>query len=319
MDRATFIMSTEAVNRYGFRILSSGIDTAEFLRNPVAFYNHLRTDDSWANNYLPVGRWENLRINNQGHLLGDVVFDMEDEFAAKVARKVANGFLNACSVAVNPVEMSDDPNDVLPGQTSMTVTRSKLMECSIVDLPGQSEAVKLRCNSGDTPTIPLIKRNLNPHMELINIKLGLDKSATSDDVLAKIDELQTQLRAAQAKANEVEQLKTHLAQVEQDAQKQACRSLIDSAKAANKITETEEAEWLSLAESNYETTKKLLDKRKPIESISSKLKAGQVGQNKLAEKSWDELHRSGALAQLKAENPDLYKVKYEERFGKQPG
>jgi len=320
MDRATFIMSTEAVNRYGFRILSGGIDTADFMKNPVAFYNHLRKDDNWAaGEYLPIGRWENLRIDDQGRLLGDVVFDMEDEYAAKIAGKVDRGFLNACSVAVDPVELSDDPEDVLPGQDRMTVTRSKLLECSIVDLPGQAGAVRLRGekareNDFNIPTIQL--RNQTPNMELVNIKLGLDKSASADDVLAKVDELQTQLRQAQDKAQRVDELEQRLAAAEQKAQQERVEALIGGAKAANKITEAEENEWKALAESNFEATKKLLDKRKPIESISQKLSAGR--QDSQLEGSWDELHKSGKLAQLKESNPDRYKQLYQDRFGKLP-
>ena len=44
-----FIISDESVNRYGYRILSRGMSTASFEKNPVVFYNH-------GTYSLPIGK-----------------------------------------------------------------------------------------------------------------------------------------------------------------------------------------------------------------------------------------------------------------------
>jgi len=36
------------------------------------------------------------------------------------------------------------------------------------------------------------------------------------------------------------------------------------------------------------------------------------------DKTWDELDKAGLLVALKAEDPELYKEKYKERFGVEP-
>lgn len=51
----TFVLHDESVNTYGFRMLTSGVNLDEFRKNPVMLLNH--------NDYsLPIGRWENIRI-----------------------------------------------------------------------------------------------------------------------------------------------------------------------------------------------------------------------------------------------------------------
>ena len=55
MKRFTFVLHDETVNTYGFRMLTSGANLEEFRKNPVILLNH----KDWE---LPIGRWENIRI-----------------------------------------------------------------------------------------------------------------------------------------------------------------------------------------------------------------------------------------------------------------
>lgn len=132
----TFILSDESVNSLGSRILTSGIDLTRFLTNPIMLYNHEREQ------VLPIGKWENVRKAGT-QLLAEPFFDMDDSFARAVARKVERGILNAASVNVRILELSDDPSLYLPGQSLSTVVKSELVEASIADIPGNKNAVKL--------------------------------------------------------------------------------------------------------------------------------------------------------------------------------
>ena len=140
-NRFTFLISDESVNKYGFRVLTGGIDFQEFSKNPVMFWNH-KTDLGDADR-LPIGRWENLRTEGD-KLLADAVLDMNDELGRTVANKIAGGFLNACSIGIGVIEMSDKAELMADGQTRPTITRSILEEVSIVDIPANSNAMKLR-------------------------------------------------------------------------------------------------------------------------------------------------------------------------------
>ena len=52
-------------------MLTSGADLSVFENNPVMLLNH----DDWD---LPIGRWENIRIEGT-RILADAVFDEDDE------------------------------------------------------------------------------------------------------------------------------------------------------------------------------------------------------------------------------------------------
>lgn len=188
----TFILNTPRVNSYGFRILSQGIELEAFLKNPILLYRHGR-------DAMPIGRWENLRIEGE-NLIGDAVFDTEDPMGAEVARKVEAGFLHACSVWVEPIELSEDMAMILPGQYRPTVVRSSMLEGSIVDIPGNPDAVRLSFpKHGMTLTenpspaaLDLLLPPIQPkeNMKNIALRLGLSEAATEADILSAIEALQ---------------------------------------------------------------------------------------------------------------------------------
>lgn len=90
MPKKTFILHDETVNTQGFRMLTSGADLSVFKNNPVMLLNH----DDWD---LPIGRWENIRVEGT-QILADAVFDEDDERAVAVMGKVERGFLKAASI-----------------------------------------------------------------------------------------------------------------------------------------------------------------------------------------------------------------------------
>ena len=105
------IISTEAVNSYGSRVLTSGIDQSQYERNPVLLWMHRR---SWEPGAMPIGKVENLRIED-GRLIGTPVFDQNDDFAKQIESKWENGFLRMASAGLETVETTPDPALVLPG------------------------------------------------------------------------------------------------------------------------------------------------------------------------------------------------------------
>ena len=129
----TFVLNDESVNSYGFIVLTEGIDTNVFERNPVMLYMHNRDGNV-------IGRWENIR-KEEKRLLADAVFDDSTELGAQVKKQVEGGFLRAVSIGIEGIT-----KDVLNGVE--TVVKSRLIEASIVDIPGNSNAVKLMHRSG---------------------------------------------------------------------------------------------------------------------------------------------------------------------------
>ncbi len=166
------IISTEAVNSYGCRVLTSGIDLSQYQRNPVLLWMHRR---SWEPGAMPIGRVDNLRVED-GKLIGTPVFDQNDDFARQIESKWDNGFLRMASAGLEIIEKTDDPGLIIAGQIRETVTRSKLIEVSIVDIGGNDEALQLYEAEGkllklaageDSPELPLLrlKREAEPEPE----------------------------------------------------------------------------------------------------------------------------------------------------------
>ena len=129
----TFVLSDESVNSRGFVVLTEGIDTSVFERNPVMLYMHTRDGNV-------IGRWENIR-KEDNKLLADAVFDDSTELGAQVKKQVEGGFLRAVSIGIEAIT-----KEFLNGVE--TVVKCRLIEVSVVDIPSNSNAVKLMHHSG---------------------------------------------------------------------------------------------------------------------------------------------------------------------------
>lgn len=122
-----FIVATEGKKADGLDLRMDGLDLDRFRANPVVMYGH----DYWGREALPIGRAENLEIVD-GQLLADTIFDLDDEFAAKVDRKYRGGFLNAVSVGFD-IRAIDPETGV--------VDEWEMIEYSAVPVPLDPDAV----------------------------------------------------------------------------------------------------------------------------------------------------------------------------------
>lgn len=122
-----FVVATEGRKADGLNLRMDGLNLDRFLANPVVMYGH----DYWGRESLPIGRAENVRVDGES-LVADTVFDMDDEFAARVDGKYRGGFLNAVSVGFDIHEMDDETGDV---------TGWEMIEYSAVPVPMDPDAV----------------------------------------------------------------------------------------------------------------------------------------------------------------------------------
>lgn len=196
MNKKEVVISTSALNSYGFRVMTDGIDIEQYKRNPVLLWMHRRADE-----VLPLGFVTNLRIDGD-KLIGTPVFDENDEFAKQIKQKWDDGIIKMVSAGLEVIELSDDPSVLLKGQKYATVTKSKLIEVSIVDIGANDEAIALMQDDGKMVCLSAgtldkmnflnpINNNLNNiQMKSISLKLGLADNASEQEVLARIEALQ---------------------------------------------------------------------------------------------------------------------------------
>jgi hypothetical protein len=291
--------------------MTDGIDTTQYEKNPILLWMHQRP---YGGGYsLPIGRMENIRIDGD-KLIGTPVFDKEDKFARQIERKWETGFLKMASAGIEIVETSDDPLLLLAGQTRPTITKSKLVEVSIVDIGANDDALQLthegkmlRLAAGeDNEVLPLMKntevkiQNTETNMKQILLALGLSESATEAEALSAIATLQKG-------AKEAETLRLS-----------AITSAVNTAIAENRITEANRDHFVQLGKAvgieSLQTTLALMHPAvKPTQVIENAQTVQLAGG--MAGKSWDELDRSGSLLTLKKENMAAFKQLYKEKFG----
>lgn len=334
----TVILSDESVNRYGYRVITRGINLAAFKKNPILLYMHIRADEKNPKT-VTIGKVVNLRVDGE-QLLGELVFDLKDEFAKEIARKFEEGFLNAVSISIDPIEITEEATYMLPGQILPTVTKCELTELSVVDIPGNKNACRLSLSgkSIEPDELKLIFNKPQPSMKKIIATLAaysalsLSDTATEDEVVVGIKKFFGETLTG--KDAEITQLKTEKANLElklkegeTNALKGKAEAMIDGALAAKKIVAGEKASFLKLAsgsEDGYTTVKALLDSKKGFDGITNNLKGdtdGGDGQNSDSEKDkaeWEKLHKASKVSELKASDPDKYNRLYKAKYGKEP-
>ena len=323
------VISTEAVNSYGTRVLTSGIDLEQFKRNPVLLWMHRRAFDGES---MPIGRIENLRVE-EGKLIGTPVFDQNDEFARKIESKWESGFLRMASAALEPIEVNPDPALALEGQTRATVTRCKLIEVSIVDIGGNDEALQLCGADGkqmklaageDAPALPLLKLNKpestpenepGEGVEINNNKqsktamnkdqlilLGLPEDASDEQATAALQLMKT-------KADSAETL-----------QLAAVTQCVDQAIADKKILGGQRDHYIKLGkaagvEMLADTFKAMPTQQKPTDILNlSQQSAPGAGSQPKAYAKLSDVPQSELIA-LRKDQPAEYMRLYKEEYG----
>ena len=202
------IISTERVNSYGSRVITAGIDYSQYEKNPVLLYMHRRG----RKEDMPIGIMTNIREEN-GILYGTPKFDDDTEDERNISKKWDRGTLRMLSAGLDVLEWSEDPDMLTAGQTRPTVTKSKLIEVSVVDIGSNDDALQvdlyhdgklLKLAAGEeSDHLPLLtpsnpgepkeqpqNNNKKKNMEKILLKLGLAPGATEDEAVAAIGRLQ---------------------------------------------------------------------------------------------------------------------------------
>lgn len=303
------IITSNGLNSYGSRVLTEGGDLRQYERNPVLLFMHNR---AFSRENLPIGRMEGLRIDGD-RLIGTPVFDLNDEFAKRIADKWENGFLRMLSAGIEIIETSSDAGVMLPGQTRPTITKWKLVEVSVVDIGANDEALRLYDQAGtmlklasgiDNEVLPLLKEREDNQLiikttmnkELLTL-LGLQEGATDEQVLATV-------RGLKEKADKVEAMT--LANI---------TAIVDEAVTTKKITADKKEHFVNLGkaagiDSLRETLSLMKPAQKPTEVIVPRGSAPEQGTfAKLSDVPEAELPK------MKEENPAEYARLYKAEYG----
>jgi ATP-dependent Clp endopeptidase proteolytic subunit ClpP len=149
------------------------------------------------------------------------------------------------------------------------------------------------------------------------LAMGLSEAEDDSVALARLQGIVAQNRSLtdelQVEKEKTTTLENRIRTLEGDKVK----SLVESAIAERKITAEERDTYVSLAEKDFASVEKILNKMVGVAPIKGSLNTKGTA-SKYEGKSWDELDKSGRLASLRAEAPELYAQLYEEKFHLSP-
>lgn len=302
-------ISNERLNSYGTRVLTAGMDTEQYRRNPVLLYMHERGN--------VIGYVKDLKTEN-GEVTGELMFDCASELSERCKRQFEFGSLRMVSAGLDIVEMSDKKELLVEGQTAPTITKSRLVEVSVADIGANDDALVLH-RHGKTITLgreggcplPLLDNNNKQKDEkmenkTIALALGLKATATDAEISAKLTELQ----AAKAENETLKKEKDALALAQ-------ITTLVERAVNERRLTEENKDRFITLGKKiGAEELDKVLKAMSPQVKLSAVI-GHQGGASKSGCGSYGKLSEvpEEQLLSLKKEDLDEYKRLYKAEYG----
>jgi len=320
IDRA-YVLSDSSVNEYGFRLLTSGYQLASFQKNPIGYYMHKREDGI-------VLKWEDLHIEDD-KIVGTPVINLSNERGEQTCDEVENGFLNAASVGhIVVLEYSTDPEAMLPGQTGPTITKWYNKECSLVDIPGncnaltrlydaQENEINLVDISGGASIIqfqPEVIKDLSDILQLsaegdasVLVQAVRQIKTTAEQLAIENKQLQDDKTSLQAQLDEMNEHKV----------RDEVLALLERGLEDKKITVELKNRLAHDYAGNPEGLRSLIAAMPAYRSIVDNLRTRPADQSE-AQWQWDDYEQKDPtgkkLKELKANNPVKYRELFDKKF-----
>lgn len=152
------------------------------------------------------------------------------------------------------------------------------------------------------------------HAKIYAQLLGMPETDNEDVLLEKVQNIVNENATVRAQLQTANAEKTQL-ENEVKAQKSAkVKNLIDTAIAEKKFGEDERQSYTELAEANFELANKVIGKMSGVSNPANQLYKQDELPEHIKGKSWDDLHKSGQLENVKKNYPEhfesLRKVKF---------
>lgn len=301
-------ISNDSLNSYGTRVLTAGMNVEQYSRNPVLLYMHERGN--------VIGYVKDLKVDND-EVTGELVFDEATELSKRCKKQFEFGSLKMVSAGLDIIEMSEDSAHLVAGQTSPTITKSKLFEVSVVDIGANDDALVLKKDGkqitlgrdGECPLPKLSNNHQKTKSEMENktiaLQLGLPETATEAEITAKLGELKT--------AKE----ETAKLQKEKDALTLAnITSLVEKAIDEKRIDADKKQQFIDLGKKiGAEELGNIFSAMSPQMKLSAVL--GPHGTAKTETATYKKLSEvpGDKLLEIREQQPDEYKRLYKAEYG----
>lgn len=293
-------ITNERLNSYGTRVLTAGMDIEQYQRNPVLLYMHRRGD--------VIGMVKDIKVEGD-EITGELCFDEATDLSRQAKKQYEFGSLRMVSVGIDIIEMSDEPALLVQGQTSPTITRSKLFEVSLVDIGSNDDAITLRKDGkiltlagGGENTLPTLNKKQVSFMDnkKLALLLGLPETATEAEIQAKLNQMLAEHQELETLRTESEQMRLA-----------AITAAVDSAISERRLTTDKKEQFITLGKKvGIDDLKATLAAMVPAAKVSSVIspESGQVSFKKLSEVPADQIE--SLRENDKATYRKLYRAEY---------
>ena len=303
-------ISNESLNSYGTRVLTAGMSVEQYNRNPVLLYMHERGQ--------VIGYVKDLKVEGD-EVTGELMFDEATELSQRCKKQWEFGSLKMVSAGIDILELSEDPKHLVEGQTSPTISKSKLFEVSLVDIGANDDAIvlqkdgkRIELGKDAAKELPLLHSNNNKNQkpkqmdqEKLALQLGLPKDADEATINAKLAKLQADGAEAETLRQERDTLRA--ARIE---------TLVNAAIAEKKIGEDKKQQFLDLGKKiGADELKQTFDAMSPQVKLSNIVNGGGSAAGGHAEYKKLSDVPSDELSKMREQNPAQYKKLYKAEYG----
>ncbi|SIT25593.1 Mu-like prophage I protein [Chryseobacterium ureilyticum] len=314
-----FCVTDNSVNVYKYRCLSEGLQLDEVKRNPIGYFLH--GTEEFPREMGVLVRWEDFRVD------GDKVYakpciNLSHPRGQRTVDEIEGGFLNAASVGkITVLDASSDKSLMLSGQERPTVTKWFPREISLVDIPGNYNALS-NLYDAENNELSLVDFEKITFLNMSNNTLDAAKILTALNLKAGDEgEVVTAINNLVDKANKSDEYKTdldtktkELKDLKDETVKKQVEDLIDKGKTDKKLTNEVAAILSKSYATNPEDLKALIDTMPAQVSVTNGIKDGDPELKKFEGKSWDDLYASEELETVRKKFPELYTKLKDEKY-----
>lgn len=310
-----FCITDNTVNVYKYRCLTEGLQLDEVKRNPIGYHMHNREKGV-------VVRWEDFRQDGD-KVFAKPVINLSHPEGQTIADQVESGFLNAASVGkIVVLEASNDPKLKLDGQTKPTVTKWFPREISLVDIPGNYNALANLYDKDDNElnladlenfNIDIMSKNSIDAAKLLTA-LNLGDDAAENEALEAIQNLIDKADKADDYKDLIDEQKQEIKDLKAESTKKEVKSIIEKGQNDKKLTNELAAKLEADYAENPIGLQDLIDTLPAQVSVTEEIKGGDEELAKYDGKSWDDLYSSDELETVRTKFPDLYTKLKNEKY-----
>ena len=322
MDRE-YCLGDSSVNVYGYRLLTTGFRQDLYSKNPIGFDMHTGREKG------VLVRWEDLRVDGD-KIYGKPVINLYHADGQKTVDEIEAGFKNAASMGkIICLAVSEDPKLKLDYQTGPTVTEWYPREISLVDIPGnhnalanlydENENVIELADLADFENLKTKKMSKVILTAAMLSLMDLSETATEQEVSQKFQDLSVVAGKVPGlekdladKTNALTAAATELKDLKAASTAKEVADIIATGKADKKLTVELADKLAAQFATNPEGLKDLVAVMPAQTIVTANLAA--VDAEKYAGKKWDDLYASNELETIRTTMPDLYENLRKEKF-----